>query len=438
MSPQAERGRQHGRREGLQPWRAAHDRTEGHPVGAGDRRRHPGQLRRGINPNDADRQRQAAERQKRKANDLADITLGQAFEKYIQIKPLRASTLAGYRVSIERDFAKWKDKPLREITGAMAVTRHAELVKESKHTATRGMRVLRAVHKFATDFWGDDDNELPFGRCPVDKVNRVQRQWSRAEARTNKLRVDDLAPWFAAVRRLPEDQHSGDGARMGLYLELVLLTGLRRREAGFMRWRDVDFRRGTLTVRQTKNHTDHTLPLSKRVREILLERKRVGEEEDRERRKTEEDFKPNEYVFGSAEVRWQLLRIERETGIHVTPHDLRRIMGNLRRQDRARRLCHQSRPEPPDHGRRDRHPLRPARHRGLEAPHAAGGGLHPAPCRRAHRQRGGVACRGWAMSKEDIPDGFKNRERYGVKIAIRIWPLRPMACPSGSAGGSRT
>jgi integrase len=268
------------------------------------------QLRQGVNPNEEERKRRAAERQRREADEVADVTLGKAFEKCVEIKNLRPQTLAGYQRAVDRDMADWKDKPLRAITGAMAVTRHAELLKRSSNVAMRAMQVLRLTHRFASDFWGTDDNELPFGRCPVDRANPVQRQWSRTEARSGKLRAEDLAAWLASVRNLPDGQKRGDGERMARYLEFILLTGLRRREAAFLRWSDVDFRTSTLVVRETKNHRDHTLPFTKRVREILLERKRTDEQQ--------------EYVFGSAEVRWQLLRIERETGIKLSPHDLRR------------------------------------------------------------------------------------------------------------------
>ncbi|MCU0833706.1 MAG: site-specific integrase [Chromatiaceae bacterium] len=277
-------------------------------------------LRQGVNPNEAERQRQAEERAEKKADELAGITLSDAFSEFCKVKPLRPRTLAGYTLAIERDLKAWHDRPLREITGAEAVTLHAELARESKHTAARAMQVLRAVHKFATDFYGTDGNELPFGRCPVDKVNRVAPKWSKSAARTDKLRVEDLKPWLAAVRRIAQEQPRGDGTRMALYLELVLLTALRRREAAGLRWADVDLRRGTLTVRETKNHTDHTLPITARVREILEARKATREEGD-------------ECVFGSAEVRWQLLRIEKTTGINVGPHGLRRSWASF--ADRA-------------------------------------------------------------------------------------------------------
>jgi len=275
-------------------------------------------LRQGINPN-AERRAQQAEAERQQAGDtLAAVTLGEAFELYVATKALRPQTVSGYRRMIDRELADWRDKPLREITGAMAVTRHAEITKASGHNvAMRAMQVLRAVHKFATEFHGTDDEELPFGRCPVDKVNRVQRQWSRSEARTGKLNVSELGPWLRAVRDLPSQQRRADGqwSRVALYLELILLTGLRRREAGYMRWADVDLRRGTLTVRQTKNHRDHVLPITGRVRVILEARKQADP--------------ASEYVFGTAQIQRQLDAVEAATGLKVGPHDLRRTWASV-------------------------------------------------------------------------------------------------------------
>ena len=267
------------------------------------------QLRAGENPNEAARQQRAEKAIQAQADTLAGVTLGDAYKEYLKTKVLRPNTLVGYTVTMDRDLADWKDKPLREITGAMAVTRHAEIARTSRSVAMRSMQLLRAVHRFASEFFGTDDNELPFGRNPVDKVNRVQRKWSRSGVRTRKLGTDDVRPWLEAVRRLPIEQPQGDPERMAAYLELMLLTGLRRREAGFMLWSDVDFKRGTIKVRATKNGTDHTLPMTRRVREILEARKETA---------------VDEFVIGTDQVHWQLVRIEKATGLTISPHDLRR------------------------------------------------------------------------------------------------------------------
>lgn len=284
----------------------------------------------GIDPNQVAREERAAKAHQEQVDAVANITLGQAFEKSLEIQPVAPRTLAGYRVAIDRDLVAWKDKPLREITGAMAVTRHAELAQAKVGNPMRAMQVLRKVHHFATQFWGTDDNELPFGRCPVDKVNVVARQWAKTAPRTRKLGDADLGPWLQAVRNLPETQKRGDGQLAAHYLELMLLTGLRRREAAYLRWADVDLRRLTLTVRDTKNKTDHTLPITKRVKAILEERQKLlaaakGLANTKANPTNQAHAADLEtYVIGLEETRHQIDLIREETGIVVGAHDLRR------------------------------------------------------------------------------------------------------------------
>lgn len=293
-----------------------------------------GQLRQGIDPNQVAKAERAAKAHQEQVDTVANITLGQAFAKSLEIQPIAARTLSGYRLAIDRDLAAWKDRPLREITGAMAVTRHAELT-QGKGNPLRAMQVLRKVHRFATQFWGTDDNELPFGRCPVDKVNVVHRQWAKTAPRTRKLGDADIGPWLKAVRDLPHTQQRGDGQLAAHYLELMLLTGLRRREAAFLRWADVYLRRGTLTVRATKNKTDHTLPITQRVKAILAERQSllIAAQELAQRRpnatnKAHADDLA-QFVIGLEETRHQIALIEAQTGILVGAHDLRRTWASL-------------------------------------------------------------------------------------------------------------
>jgi integrase len=197
------------------------------------------------------------------------------------------------------------------------------------------MQLLRKVHRFATQFWGTDDNELPFGRCPVDKVNIVHRQWAKTAPRTRKLGDGDIGPWLKAVRDLPHTQKRGDGQLAAHFLELMLLTGLRRREAAFLRWADVDLRRLTLTVRHTKNKTDHTLPITRRVKAILEERQQaLIAAQDRAKRHPNPTNRAHaddlsEYVIGLEETRHQIALIEAQTGILVGAHDLRRTWASL-------------------------------------------------------------------------------------------------------------
>lgn len=49
------------------------------------------------------------------------------------------------------------------------------------------------------------------------------------------------------------------------YLVLLLLTGLRRTEALRLRWENVDLKAGTLCAVDTKNRSDHMLPMGRYV-----------------------------------------------------------------------------------------------------------------------------------------------------------------------------
>ena len=294
-----------------------------------------GQLRLGIDPNQVAREERAAKARQTQADVLASITLSQAFEKCLEIQPVAPRTLVGYRLAMDRDLAPWKDKPLKDITGAMAVTRHAELAQAKTGNPARAMQVLRKVHRFASQFWGTEDNELPFGRCPVDKVNAVARSWAKTTPRTRKLGDGDIGPWLAAVRNLPKTQKRGDGQLAAHYFELMLLSALRRREAAFLKWEDVDWRRKTITVRDTKNHTDHTLPMTRRVEEILKERKAaLAAAKELAQRKPKPTNLAHaadleQYVIGLEETRHQIATIRAETGILVSAHDLRRTWASL-------------------------------------------------------------------------------------------------------------
>ncbi len=294
-----------------------------------------GKFRLGIDPNQEAKEERAAKGRQDQVDAVANITLGDAFEKSIAIQPIAPRSLAGYRLAIDRDLKDWKTQPLKDITGTMAVTRHAELGNKPDGNPQRAMQVLRRVHNFATQYWGTDDNELPFGRCPVDKVNTVARRWARTAPRTRKLLDADLGPWLLAVRDLPQTQKRGDGQLAAHYLELMLLTALRRREAAFIRWADVDLRRLTLTVRDTKNHTDHTIPITRRVKAILEERQ-AALVAARELAKA----KPGptnqahaqdlaEFVIGLEETRHQIAIIKKVTGIEVSAHDLRRSWASV-------------------------------------------------------------------------------------------------------------
>jgi integrase len=109
---------------------------------------------------------------------------------------------------------------------------------------------------------------------------------------------------------------SGKAKVVSDYLLFLLLTGMRREEAARLVWDDVDLRARTVTIRDTKNGEDHTLPLSDFLVELLA------------RRKTEAT---NGYVFPGegktghiVEPRRQMEKVTKASSVAFTLHDLRR------------------------------------------------------------------------------------------------------------------
>lgn len=100
------------------------------------------------------------------------------------------------------------------------------------------------------------------------------------------------------------------------FLLLVLLTGLRRNEAAKLTWNRVDFKDKTMMIKDTKNHTDHTLPITDFLYDLLLNRKAEAQ--------TKYVF-PNENNTGyMTDPKKQIANVVKESGVSFSTHDLRR------------------------------------------------------------------------------------------------------------------
>jgi len=256
-------------------------------------------LNQGINPN------QRA-REIREQDAAENMTLAQGFERYIKAKQLSPATLNNYTRAIDRDMQDWKPKPLMGITREMVLTRYTEIEEaHGKTPAQRMAQTLRAVWNFCNDM--ADDGGMPYGICPVQILNKQRKAWSRTDSRARRIREEELPAWFEAVR--------AEGGKAGTYLEFLMLTGCRRREATSLRWEQIDFNKGTLTFLRTKNGTDHTLPMTKRVRELFKTR----------RKEDPHSTGP----FRLDDPRKAIIRVMKASGTEFSSHDLRRSFTSL-------------------------------------------------------------------------------------------------------------
>lgn len=264
-----------------------------------------GNIARGINPNDVEKARKAR-----------GTTLAQAFEDFLTARSgLKPRTIYDYRRIIGTYLADWQDKPLVDISKNMVQERHRELGARSPAQANLTMRFLRSLMNFAAGRYEDAQGQPIIADNPTKRLSQA-RAWYRVSRRQTIIKRHELAPWFKAVLNQTNDANSDKRETIRDYLLLLILTGLRREEAASLKWENVDLVERTLTVEDTKNHEDHTLPLSDYLMALLKRRQKVA-------------F--NGYVFGSDgsrgyinEPRWVMAHVIEESGVSFTLHDLRR------------------------------------------------------------------------------------------------------------------
>jgi len=262
-------------------------------------------MSKGINPNDEAREQKTR-----------GMTLQHVFQDFlIARKALKPRTIYDYKRIMGTYLATWNNKAIADITKDMIAKRHTELGETSQAQANLTMRFLRALFNFAAGQYEDSKGQTLIPDNPVKRLSQT-RAWYRVERRQTVIKPHELEPWFQAVMNLKNDAISQNRETIRDYLLLVLFTGLRKEEAVSMIWENVDLRAKTLKVTDTKNHLDHTLPLSDYLYDLLQHRKANA---------------VNEYVFQRAggvgyivEQRKQMAKVIKESGISFTIHDLRR------------------------------------------------------------------------------------------------------------------
>jgi integrase len=227
-------------------------------------------------------------------------------------KDLKPATVRLYRFVVEQKLADWLDKPLTEIDGNLVEARHRAIAAEigrdptrykGTGTANTTMVVLRILWNHAADRFSD---------LPQSPTRRLRRQWYDEPRRTRIVRADDMPKFYQAVLALPNPVARD-------WFLLMMYSGLRRSEAGSLRWDDVDFSQELIHVRAvaTKANRALDLPMSDVVRDLLVARRALGN--------------AGGFVFPANNAHGHVVdtsvpieQIEKACGIRISAHDLRR------------------------------------------------------------------------------------------------------------------
>ncbi len=275
-----------------------------------------GEMAKGVDP--------SIERVKQRA---LSVTLATAFEDYTSTKDLRQITKDDMDACLNWAFSDWATKPVTKITRDKVQKRYLLMLEKSKARANLSFRYLRAVLNLAAAHYRDADDNPVLPANPV-KVLSESRLWRKLPRRRTVLSPEDLASWVPAVQALGDvpEREEGTGKenpklRNGeVFRDLFLflaITGCRKGEALALLKEDVDLKRGLLVFRDTKNHTDHELPLTDSLKELLERRIKAVK---------------SPWIFAGpfdgrqvSNLRHASARVIKDTGITFTSHDLRRL-----------------------------------------------------------------------------------------------------------------
>jgi len=263
------------------------------------------EISRGKNPHDEEKARKAKL-----------VTLSEVLKNYIEARGnLQRSTIQDYRHTFDAYLNDWLNKPAIEISKDMVELKFRKISQKSTSQANKTMRNFRAVMNYAIMKYEDSNGDSIFRHNPVIRITQL-RAWHRAVRKNTLIKHYDLAPWYQAVMSLSNDSIAPNREVVKDFLLLVLFTGLRRNEAAKLTWNRVDLKDRTIVIKDTKNHTDHTLPLTDFLFDLLTKRKAEA--------KTKYVF-PNETDTGyMTDPKKQISNVIKESGVNFSTHDLRR------------------------------------------------------------------------------------------------------------------
>ncbi|WP_215877466.1 integrase family protein [Acidithiobacillus ferruginosus] len=236
-------------------------------------------------------------------------TLREVIADYLDMGTVKASTAKDLQGTLNIHCAAWMNKPVTKITRDMVAKLHAKIGKEPNPktggtkmaTANKVARYLKLLLNFTQEQYRTGD-DLPIIASNATAV--LKKRMYKVQRRTGHLEPHQIKSWWQATGDLQ------DSARD--YLRTMLLTGLRSSEAISLKWADVDLEGRTFTVRDTKNGTDHTLPMGAWLTAMIAARPHH-----------------NEFVFSSergrpTNRRGGIDKAAELSGLDIQKHDLRR------------------------------------------------------------------------------------------------------------------
>ena len=148
--------------------------------------------------------------------------------------------------------------------------RHRELSSRSEAQANLTMRIVRAMFNFAKHEYKNAERKSVFLENPVQILNHM-RMWNNVSRKDSRILQSDFKVWFQTIADFRAQQNTFMTAVCD-FLELSILTGLRKEELMSIKWDQVNMDNRTLHLSLTKNHDPLEIPIGNYAYTILERR----------------------------------------------------------------------------------------------------------------------------------------------------------------------
>jgi integrase len=233
--------------------------------------------------------------------------LGEMLERYISDKDLKPYTVKNYRYKLKQGFSDWLNKPIGSISKDMIIKRHKKLTKIGKTTANTTMRVLRLTLNHACNLEILDEN-------PASILSKAGL-WHKNNRKDRVIPSNQLQAWHEAVEDLANQKAK-------VYLLMALYMGFRSTELLTIEWAHVDLKDKTIKIFDTKNGSNHRLPIPTVLMPYIYELKELTGnykwffEGEKAGKHMSTPLKPIKAVIDT-------------TGVEFSPHDCRRTFATI-------------------------------------------------------------------------------------------------------------
>ncbi len=202
----------------------------------------------------------------------ANVTLDTVFTDYLAAKQLADKTVIGYKQIIKFYLDDYKQKPLSHLTEDVVKDLHndislgqfKDMKKPSEAQADLCIRTLRALFNYAKYEYRGYDNGIIFSDNPV-KILSHQRSWNNVERKNTYIRPHQTPEFFKAIHEMREHSvliRDEFASTVCDFVEMTLLTGLRKSELMCLEWHTVDLPARSFYISKTKNGSPLELPIS--------------------------------------------------------------------------------------------------------------------------------------------------------------------------------